>query len=409
MDIEEKFAYCMLKMRAMYPFYGILYSHLPKKELPKDFYMQTMGVTSKCIYYSEDYVNNTPLEELLFDNLHEICHYALLHPSRIGDRNQLLYNIAADMYVNKLLSVELGLDLGKTKVVNGVKIKMSSGSIYDPSVDIMNDTVEDIYDRLRKNSKVSDGGFSLIVSNGTGSSTKYKIKDVVIRTQGSKSIECDYAKGKIIEAMTAASLQGGRGSSRLERIVSEILVPKLDWRKLVRKYLIEETIKETSYDSIDTRMLYRDLILPGMYSKDRSNLDRVKIAIDTSASRSDKELSIFFAQMKQLLDRYKVGAEVIYWDTEIQSKGYFKDMKGFNSIKAKGGGGTNPECVFNYLDSKECKVKPLLTIVSTDGYFNSSSDSIKKFRRKFKDTIWIVNNGTTENIPFGKAVQFEID
>jgi predicted metal-dependent peptidase len=80
------------------------------------------------------------------------------------------------------------------------------------------------------------------------------------------------------------------------------------------------------------------------------------------------------------------------------------------NIDVKGGGGTNPRCLFEYFDSKQCKVKPDLVLIFTDGYF--WSDTIEnKWIRKYKNTIWVMSEYYNKEFKpdFGKVTQAEFN
>ena len=151
-------------------------------------------------------------------------------------------------------------------------------------------------------------------------------------------------------------------------------------------------------------MYYQKAIYPGNSDLDELKLEGVKVCIDTSGSVSDEDLMYFFGQIDKLLREYKVKAELIYWDATIQSTGEFSNFKELERVKLTGRGGTDPSVVFNYFDSKKCKIKPIVTLMFTDAYF-STDDITPKQHKKYKDTIWILTKNGDSNFkaPFGKV------
>lgn len=211
------------------------------------------------------------------------------------------------------------------------------------------------------------------------------------------------------EASTQSKMFGDR-PGEMETLVDTILVPKVGWNKLVKKYLIQDIQRESSFHTTDKRMSYQEAIFPGMYTPNDGKLERLKVCIDTSGSIDDTRLAVFIAQLKQLIDKYKVNAELIFWDTEIESKGNFRNYEELKKIKVAGRGGTDPSCLFEYFDSRECRVKPSLVIVFTDGYFYLNNAEVSKWKNKYKNTLWIIEGRLPNDevtMPFGKTTVFD--
>ena len=227
----------------------------------------------------------------------------------------------------------------------------------------------------------------------------------------SLSSELQAAKESSIlkRALSHAKRIGGHDKSAIERMVEDALAPRVDWKSILRSYLVKATQKLNTFSKPDKRFISRGMIMPGPKALDPDKLHGVKVCIDTSGSISDEELSIAIAQILQLLRTYKAEAEMIYWDTAVRKVAPFKDKRELLRIKPAGGGGTDVSCVFDYFDSKECKIKPTVTIIFTDGCFLKPQNS--KWARKYKDTIWIISGGRhsakTFDKPWGKVADFK--
>ena len=209
-------------------------------------------------------------------------------------------------------------------------------------------------------------------------------------------------KDKIRGCLTNAKLAGSQAGN-IERLIEDSIAPVVDWKKLVKRYLTATAERYLSLTSPDKRYIHSGLMLPGEAKIEPSMLERVKVCIDTSGSIADTDLGVFYKQLNQLLKLYKMDAEVIYWDTKVAQTGMFSDIKEFAKIKAAGGGGTDVNCVFEYFDSKECKIKPYVIIIFTDGYFYTD---IKKWRYS-KNVIWVIQgNERAFKPPFGKVAKF---
>ena len=73
-----------------------------------------------------------------------------------------------------------------------------------------------------------------------------------------------------------------------------------------------------------------------------------------------------------------------------------------DSTKPKGGGGTSPSCVSEYLKDKG--IKPECTIMLTDGYVGSDWGSDWE-----SPVLWVVVGGNTATAPNGKTIHIKGD
>lgn len=435
MDAEQLITKCMLKIRQLRPFYSAIYESIPKIERSD---ISTVGVDTNSLYYNKEFVEKQPFEDFLFINLHEIGHLALMHCSRRGARDPELWNVACDLYVNAALAEEFGLKYGITSMVkDGIMLRMPGDCLFCGSLDTKVDFVEGIYEKFEEQAKkngyfssksnggqpMSGGGASS--SNGCYSfsykgsknswdnnyggpdefnfnlSDSYSVD--VLETGEDQSIKEQKAKKLITDASVRCDMakQVGSAAGRIEVLSREMIKSVVNWKSLVKKYLIEIKSKDSSFSMPDKRMFYQDAIYPGQLGETDKYLDRVKVCIDTSGSISQTDLMNFFGQVYGLLNTYKVEAELIYWDAEVQSCGSFSDYKQFSNISCSGRGGTNPACVFEYLNKQ--KSKPRLVIMLTDGYVPESfSDG--RTAKKYKDTVWIMTKQYNKHFkpPFGK-------
>ena len=76
LDIESKFAKAFHNLSNLRPFYSAIYESMYRVESES---VQTMGVSCKQMVYNKKFVEGLEFEELMFVDLHEICHVALMH------------------------------------------------------------------------------------------------------------------------------------------------------------------------------------------------------------------------------------------------------------------------------------------------------------------------------------------
>lgn len=424
LDAESKFAKALNDLRKLRPFYSAIYESMERVEKED---MQTMGVSVSKMVYNKDFVERLNFNEFMFVNLHEIAHVALMHVSRRANRNPEIWNFAADLYVNRLLSDEFNIKPGQTD--GSRQVKFIEHGLFCSSVDLEKDSTEDIYESMIKSLKSqgytgteSDIGkeFEIVytgsreqVNNGWYSTTNEDKKYWVFKqkivftgcaddimdgdgdggsdTQAEKE---DKNKRLLYEAKTRYEMRKSREAGLepgvLGGIVEEILKSHVDWRKLLRRYCIKATSTDSSFSSPDKRMYYQDAIYPGQSLDESKTIKGVKICFDSSGSISMEDISYYFGQVMELMQNFKIDAEVIYWDTEAVSIGKTISIQDITKKDIYGGGGTDPSCVFNYFDSKKCKIKPIVSLIFTDGFVLDEFNKNDKWKRRYKDTIWIM-------------------
>lgn len=425
LTVEQKMTKAMLALRKIRPFYAAIYENLEKEIVNEPGYKAAVNVNK--LKYNPKFIDELDFSEVLFLLLHEIVHVALMHSVRLKGHEIKLWNMACDLYVNKMLATEFNIGVkGEKNVVEGYEIKAVNGAYYNPDIDLEKDYVEKIYEKLfeqayengyidavEKGDKTSRFTFEY-TSEGTkaygGAQSFYcnintDTSDADLIDDGKEeSVKRQEAEKIISESLVKAQIIGaGREPSKLERLASEVLQSKIDWKSLLKKYLIKVKSADSTFSNPDKRMFYTDNIHPGRGVEDGEVIKGVKVCIDTSGSISDTDLKHFCGQVLSLTKQYKIEAELIYWDTEVQSVGNMTNYTEFERIDCYGGGGTQPEAVFKYLSSKKCKTPAAVVLMFTDGYFFGAWDTVE-MRKKYKNTIWIMTRDYNKDFkpPFGK-------
>lgn len=434
LNIKERFAKTLVNLRYLRPFYSAIYETLEKIV---DESAETMGVTTTQLVYNPEFVMGLEFNEFMFIQLHEIAHVALMHVSRRKKREKLLWNIACDLYANKTLAVEFDIKPGQTDSTG--LVKMQSKVCYVDTLDLNTEYTEQIYNNLYDQAKTN--GYSKFVNatsiedlddlpeyfefKYTGSAEpehtewdtfSIKINPKVsyycdIDDKGKDDAEAENDNKRIMNsAITKYDMQNvnssgktaGSGAGTLESMVREALKSHIDWRKLLKKYCIKATSHDTSYARPDKRMYYQRAIYPGLSDFDANKIQGLKICWDKSGSISDEEIAYFYGQVIGIIKQFKIDAEMLSWDTEVHGCDTLTSILDLKKVKLVGGGGTDPSCIFNYFDSKQCKIKPIVTVVFTDGYFYTQEFN-PRWKRKYKDTIWVMSKEHNQEFkpPFG--------
>ena len=179
--------------------------------------------------------------------------------------------------------------------------------------------------------------------------------------------------GDIDEAIRQGALIAGKVGSGGDRDLQELLQPQIDWREVLREF-IQTTCAGNDYSTWarpNRRYRAAGVYLPSGISE---QVGELVVAVDTSGSIGQVELTAFMSEIKSICDTvHPECIRLLYWDTAVcQDEKYavheLDDLT--KTTKPKGGGGTNVECVPAYLT--EHGVKPQAAIVLTDGYLGGS-------------------------------------
>lgn len=416
LNLDQKFAKALLVMRDLRPFYSAVYESIPHEETKS---IDTMAVDCRALYYNKDFSDKLEFPEFMFVLLHEVGHIALMHVPRLQGRYGKLWNIACDLYVNKVLSLEFMIQPGD--IDESKTVKFLKGALYCRSIDVGNDTVEGLYDILASQAVKNgffdseSGEFAFSIRGKLAGNSKYDTYNFVINkeTYSFDMVDngCDAQeqesdnKAVISEASTKYDMMYsgvGNSSGILSKYSRALLKSQIDWKTLLRKYCITLTSRDTSYMMPDKRMYYQKAIYPGNVSESELVLRGVKICFDRSGSISEKDMQYFYGQVRDILEQYKVEAEVINWDTQILSTGTLTSCDKISHADIIRGGGTSPDCIFEYYESKKCKIKPYVSVIFTDGYVAFTEKP--KWCKKYKNTIWVMTRNYNHEFKpkFGK-------
>ena len=175
------------------------------------------------------------------------------------------------------------------------------------------------------------------------------------------------------EAIRQGALIAGKVGSGGDRDLDDLLTPQIDWREVLREF-INTTCAGNDYSTWqrpNRRYVSSGYYMPSGISE---QVGELVIAVDTSGSIGQVELTAFMSEIRSICDTVQPERiRLLYWDTKIcQDEKY--DMHQLDDLvkttKPKGGGGTNVECVTEYLTAEG--IKPQAAIVLTDGYLGGS-------------------------------------
>jgi len=384
------------------------------------FTAYTDGVNKR---YSKPFVETILIEAKLRGLvLHENLHVALKQIPRGKDmfkEDSKIANMAADFVVNDIIKNITG------KVANGHEpiVELPDGALYDSF--FHNWSMREVYNHIRKENpqrqKPSDGsgdeptntkgdgdedsssrGSGTIYANGKPYDVgqEFDEHDWESYVEGLSDEERKELGDKIDRALREGGMLAGRMGGKMPRQITDLLEPKVDWREALREF-VSSTMKgndEFTWRKMNKRQLANDIYLPSM---ENETIGEVVIAIDTSGSIGEKELTEFATELASIVDLVSPEAvRVIWWDYDVHGEQYFKpehyrDIASL--LKPLGGGGTRVSCVNHYINEK--KINAECVIVFTDGYVESDIEWTIA-----SPTLWMITENKDLDVPTGKKV-----
>ena len=149
------------------------------------------------------------------------------------------------------------------------------------------------------------------------------------------------------QAVSLAKAQGSR-PGRIEETLRDAHRSRLDWRVLLRQYLVSAARDDYRWSVPNRRFIDAGLYLPSMHCE---GIDTLAVLIDTSDSLDTDTLARFWTELRAVAGELRPDTLVVVQvDTEVQDAAvyHFGDLP--EELTAKGRGGTDFRPGFAWLD-----------------------------------------------------------
>lgn len=386
-DIER------LKVRLMkdYPFFGALL-HTVTFEVTEA--IPTAGINGdNHLMINPKFWETKTDDEKMFVGGHEILHGCLLHYDRMqrypADEDKALYNIAADYLVNFMLE----------EMKCGTRPK---DALYDVNYTPDKYTVEELMEHLRKTGKVKFQ--KIIVNSGAGEPGSCKggpgNGDDIIQQSSGKNTPTEQRKRELEaqQALAAAVIiakKRGNLPGSLERLISELIKPEVNWKDQLRDWFNVKVKTDTTWNRPNRKFINSGIYLPTKYSL---GCGHIGVAIDVSGSISERELVVFESELRSIFDEtHPKKVTIIYFDTQTHGPFVFEDGEEI-SLKRIGGGGTNFAVAFDWFTKNASDITGL--VFMTDMMCDWPSEPL------YPTCILSTTKGITA--PFGRTIYANI-
>lgn len=339
--------------------------------------------------YGREFVSQLSDAEFRFLILHECYHKMYKHLSTwkyLSDDSKELCNAACDYVINVKLVDTDSFRRGWLKFP-------SVGGLLDERFRGMN--VPEVYKILRDEAESNSSGGSAQPGDG------FDDHDWDGAVEMSAEEAQELAK-QIDEAVRQGAILAGKIGTGGERLLSELLETKQDWRELLRDFVTSvcEGKDYSTWRKPSRRYIGMDMLMPGSISEAVGDM---LIACDTSGSIGDKELGYIMGEVTGICNQVRPSrVHMVYWDTavrrhEIYLQDELDDLA--KTTKPAGGGGTDVRCVGEFM--RERSIKPECVVVLTDGYLG------RDWGTWDTPVLWAVINNRHATAPTGKTVHID--
>ena len=341
--------------------------------------------------YGREFIKKLDDKELAFVVLHETLHKAYRHLftwKKLAEQDAELCNAACDYVINIQL-----VDMDKDQFVLAMPLHEGKAiGLVDERFRGMN--TKQVFDIL-KEEEPEDGypwrsmeGFDIHDWEGASELSDEQKKALA------KDVDQAIRQGIIAQQKVA-----GKGRGGLSRELEEIIEPKIDWREVLREFVKSTCSAKdaSSWRRVNRRYLSSDIYMPSLIGE---RVGHLVLGIDTSGSVGGKELAEFLSEVQGIAKEvHPEKVDLIYWDGEVAGHEEYDGTSVDNIVQStqpKGGGGTDPRCVMEYL--KEKNIQPEAIIMLTDGYIGDWGNEWQA------PILWTICGGNNAYAPVGKTI-----
>ncbi|WP_044937773.1 DUF2201 family putative metallopeptidase [Pseudobutyrivibrio sp. LB2011] len=404
-----------------------------------------ISTNGDCIIFNPDWLEKLGPKELDFIMCHQLMHIQLGHifrPSYYwGDRYHLAADIVANGHLNQMgwnyeklsnigkiryetfIPTVKGYDISSIEAIKCVpfdpstmspgkrrQFMIDSDTYWDKkSIDITNCTLilsplDNDPDDLRYDGPTFGGDFNFTKEEfskkkkGADVKVAIKVEEQKIFVRRRNSSKATTAINNLRQSLKEMQLMIEDDS--MDRKWTRMRAENLDWKILLDAF-IQEEVFDYSFTPPDRRV-QNDFFLPE-YNVNREAVRNILFMVDTSGSISDEIMGMAYDEICQAVEQFDgiLEGEVAFFDTTVYRSKKFSVVDDITKLKPYGGGGTNYECIFNYIFENRYESIPTSIVIITDGEGLYPKESIARGI----PVLWLLTGD--EVAPWGKNVMIK--
>ena len=325
--------------------------------------LPTAATNGRDVLYGREFSSKLPDEQLRAVILHENLHKAFRHLTtwkHLYKEHAQLANIACDYVINLLIEND-GVVLPDCALLDPKYRGWDAQRVYK---DLKQQAEEG---SVRIKTKGDPVGKDVPVDEADSMDAHDWEAAEEMSTEEKEVLAKD-----IDQALRQGAILAGKLGGNVPREITDALESKVDWREALREFVTSfcQDKDESTWRRPSRRWIGEDVYMPSLIGE---SVGRIVVAIDTSGSIGPQEIGQFLGEIRKICETVTPeGIDLLYWDTRVaQHEKYERDQLEdlLSSTKPRGGGGTAPSCVTEYI--AEHKLKPECAVVLSDGYVGS--------------------------------------
>ena len=310
----------------------------------------TACTNGKDVKYGREFVEKQTDQGLRALILHENLHKAFQHLTiwkELWKENAQLANMACDYVINLMIH---------DSDPSGAHVKLPECGLIDEKFRGLD--ANTVYKMLKQEQPEGGGG---------GGMDEHDWESAEGMTQQEK----EALARDIDQALRQGKILAGKMGGNIPKEISDVLAPTVDWRAALREFLTAacQDKDQSTWRRPSRRWVAQDVYMPSTIGE---SVGRVVIGADLSGSMWD-ELPRLLGEIKSICETVRPeGIDLLYWDTRVcQHEKYEQDQLDglLTSTRPRGGGGTSPQCVVEYIKANNIKAE--CCVMLTDGYVDS--------------------------------------
>lgn len=384
----EKIQGAKIDLMQDYPFYAYLAEYVNIIETdPENEQIPTAAVDFRGnMYYNPEFIKELPKSEVKGIIAHELLHIVLEGKKRRRGRKAQKWNVAQDIIINHIVTKD-GMELPELPYIPDTNGELHiEGHVHIE--DITEETFESVYE------KIEDSALEAFLDKHIFN-PDIDAEDIQEIPEEMKEIDW----GEVtVKAAQHAQKRGedplGAGES-----VSQSGSSEVDYKELIQRTLSSLVPRNFTYQTPHKTSHTLGFYRPNISYEKSVN---VAVALDTSGSISQKDLSDFLSEISQIVSQYPIiDLTVIQHDASVHKVSEYSNPneEEFDTLEVEGRGGTDHVPVFEEIEEQNETYDALVSL--TDGYTRIPDEA------PGYPVIWVLNNYNvdSEKLHFGEIVR----